>query len=82
MWKSKELIIYMEVGEVGTLQYLTQISTIVQLYCSDQFFGGGNRSTREKITDLSQVTDKIYHIMLYQVHLAMKRIRTYYFSWK
>ena len=34
------------------------------------FIGGGNRSTQRKPLTLSQVTDNLYHTMLYRVYLT------------
>jgi hypothetical protein len=42
--------------------------------------GGGNRSARKKTTGLSQVTDKLHHIILYWINLDMNVVRTHTFS--
>ena len=43
---------------------LMPLSIIFQLYRGSNFYCGEKRNTRGKTTDISQVTDKLYHIML------------------
>ena len=70
-WVSKivkmvRILIIIEV-RWGKCYGVMPLSTIFQLYCGSLFYWWRKPEYPEKITNLSQVTDQFYHIMLSEI---------------
>ena len=61
--------------KVVVMKFNVTFNNITDINCGGQFYWWRKQEYLEKTTDMMQVTDKHYHIMLYVVYLTMSGIQ-------
>ena len=68
-------IIFEATTELFSLWCLTPLPTIFQLYHGSQLYWWKTPEYPEKTTDLSHVTDKLYHIILFYILYVFWKVK-------
>ena len=79
-WSSDQSLLHCyskSINDIQSTGVRVRVSTIFQLYRGGLFYWWEKPEYTEKTTDLPQVTDKFYHIVLYRIHFAISWFRTF-----